>query len=1266
MTKKKNTGVDQSNQGHRAKMNSSDRSGFDHEDSGDWTTVISKSSRRKLQKKQRNQESRKDKSAVSEVDELHSDAAADEARNDVEVPHEDPISESESESTRGLEGLEQAEDGMQSNDTKGIDADAAEPEEKKSKKSKVTPSSSKKPKNKVVPETPPLSQAQADKEKKPRKVVKVNAADGRTMDELLHDLIKNSESVRPRDIDPSSQAPTPSLVQRVAKMLLEDPSALPLVELGVPDTKRRSLAKRLMRILGIKFMQAEKLLTASALSHPNGKENYVHALALGKHLKHGIQVEDGAEAHRIYLRDQVSKAGYTVQQVNMSLPELEASLGLLNITATDVQGWLVRQAIAYTRAQASPNVDDNHRPGSGGQKHPQVPSDRMKVSKAVDLLRARGMDDVTAGLELAAQRADQSAKKIGRPGDNADNGTCSNTALAVFGDLQKEDKEGDPFWNKPPAMKYFLLARQGLWERMREISTIPHAQLLRTLDSQIASWPTFLEAVQHFPKACGVKFEFSEFLQRQIEEANIGIRDLELGSRMFLADVLERGTDLILRHLDMGYSRKLVEAEFARAFKRTGDCNEAVQYVCKTLKAPSIPTPSWRDVLSHDGDTPRSLGAAYRLGQQETSGTSAKRKAAGRDTARLAAQQEKVLETSTPAKSSRYQNADAISTLRKMLQEDPELSNLPAEQQLRLAARRVNRRIDFVENPTKESPANKRNASQREDDSNDEEAEVPPTNGRVTLKGKRSNAPASPGGDGDGGSGSDAESAGSSEVGISTKGSSDASSRENGSGNDSEDELNENSDEEGSSCGSDDEDSRQSDEQYSKDDFCVDSGDEGDDPKPKKSQKKCSEPEAKLTKAAKSSVSKRASSVNSLGTPKKSEGTSAASQGGHIYFGEDELKKWTIGSEKYKQGFNWPAYIHHKQNYDNYCQFKGVHAARTFKSVIHARLVPALCGFCGLKRLLWKDYEDATVILAIENALRPSRSTDFALELKQIKIADDKELSLTQNYTAFFENFSCKVAEAEDANRSIKPNVVKSTFKTAVSGHEILKLWLEEVPWRGLNKANARLLRKLREVRSWEQLQRKGITSAAKKQRIDEHNAEEAGQRQEGRKTFRGKRAGKSYALKKRTVRLIAGRKGRNNYGAASSSESKRSFSKFNKESHRGGEGKRKHPGLDQRGETWHDDKDLFECFNSPCKAPFCQRCGRHGHTASDCRIPDEAPGINLRGYYQEEKKGKARLAGPPPRNNSGRAEEDSDHSEAGSNSGKNNAQRGSSRRCLQ
>ncbi len=174
-------------------------------------------------------------------------------------------------------------------------------------------------------------------------------------------------------------------------------------------------------------------------------------------------------------------------------------------------------------------------------------------------------------------------------------------------------------------------------------------------------------------------------------------------------------------------------------------------------------------------------------------------------------------------------------------------------------------------------------------------------------------------------------------------------------------------------------------------------------------------------------------------------------------------------------------------------------------------------------------------------------------------------------------------------------------------------------------------------------MQRKGITSAAKRQRTDDDDSAEARPLQDSKKPFRGKRAGKAYALKKRTVKFITGRKARNNYGASNGSDNKRSSSKF-KESSRGGEAKRKHPGLDQRGETWHDNKDLFECFHTPCNAPFCQRCGRHGHTASECRIPDEVPGINLKGYYQDvEKKGKARIAGPPPRNNSGTAEEDSD-----------------------
>jgi hypothetical protein len=897
----------------------------------------------------------------------------------------------------------------------------------------------------------------------------------------------------------------------------------------------------------------------------------------------------------------------------------------------EVQGWLVRQAVAYNRSmQNQASVQKQRAPASDhtSDLKEKVSEKQSPVQKAMDMLNAHGMKDAAEALQQASTEGQQS-------------------------------KPEDPYWDKPPAVKHFLIIRNKLHAQMQQVSTIAPRQLLRTFDMQVAHWPTFLEAVQHFPEACAVKFELSEFLQRQIEEMQVGIRELELGCRMFLSDLLERNSDLVMQQLNGSANRKLVEAEFVRAFKRCGDSNEAVQCVTTALKAPSVPTPSWREAVSNDGDTPRSLGASYRIGGTSASGTAAQRKAAGRDTARMAAQQEKQVAPATPSTEGRYRNADAINTLRKMLKENPDLGNLPAEQQLRLAARRVNRRIDFQAKPARESSAVKRGAGEDADVSDEDDIVASPKTTKP-LKARRSLKKLA---DKNGGDGSDPNDSDSVSGASAESGARQSSDSDSGHSHRSDESGVENSDSVGSLCGSDDDDSRGSDEQYDESDgFCVSDDDAGtsdaDDQKSKKAKKKSSKQSRQ-----EASASKRASSMNSLGTPKKSETVSSASQGGNVYFGEDELKKWTTGSEKYKQGFNWPAYIHHKQSYDNYCQFKGVHAARTFKSVIHARLVPAICGFCGLSRLKWKDYEDATVILAIEKALRPSKSTDFALELKQIHIADDKELSLMQNYTAFFENFSYKVAEAEDANRSIKPNVVRSTFKAAIAGHEILKLWLEEVPWRGLNKANARLLRKLREVRSWEQLQRKGITSAPKRQRVDEGEAGEARPRQEGKRAFRGTRAGKAFSLKKRG-RLVNPR-GRNNFGAAGGSNDKRAPSKF--QSGRASGEKRRHPGLDQRGESWHDNKDLFECFNSPCQAPFCQRCGRHGHTAGDCRIPDEAPGINLKGYYQEEKKGKARIAGPPPRNNAGMGADESDHGSENSNDrGKNNGQRGSGRRCLQ
>ena len=1277
--KNNHTGVEESNQGHRAKMNSSDRSGLEDEEG--WTEVLSKSNKKMLRKQQRREDNQsgrrsasksgdrvrtRSRSASSAASHGQSDAA-DEGRADEVASQQDFGSEAEQEDVLAREEQESAQDSMAHEGAGDVDVRSSASAGAKNKKGKRARSPPPQPERKVVQETPSPTQAQAKKGKV--HVVKVNAADGRTLEDHVRDIIKNSEEAKPRDVDPSSKAPAPSLVKQVAEMLVADGSSAPPLELGLPSTKRRGAAlRRLKRVLGCNFMQAEKLLTYSALTHDHGKESYAHALALGKHFKQGTaNTEDGAEAHRVYLRKQGARAGYTYQQVDLALQDLEASLGVLNVTALEVQGWLVRQAVAYNKAiqQQDGNPEDNH------LKQPKPPvskgsKDVPQLQKAMSILQMHGMQDAAEALRQTAASQPKSSPNAAPAVSDAEK------LLNTLNGLEQGDgaHTDDPYGNRPPAVKHFLNVRDVIRLEMQSCCSMTPRQLLQAFDAHVARQPTFLEAVQTFPKTCQVECELSRLLQTAMETHECSIRELELGSRMFLADVLERCTDRVLHHLDAPCNRKLVEAEVQRAFRSSGDCNEAVQLVIRLMREQSIPTPSWRKDVQKHTDTPRALGAAYRLGEQgaeqrEPVGVSARRKAAGQVTVKMAAQQEKNVLPATPQTSSRYQNADAVSTLRKMLKEDPELSALSAEQQLRIAARRVSRQIDFDEAQREpyRSSASKRSAAERESEEDEEEVVIPAAQVKKTIKARRSIAKtaSNDGGDGDG-SGSEGSSL------SSNAGPPDSEASGDSSANDSDSGKSENSDDLGSACGSDEEDSRDSDEEYDlTDGFAVKDGtEEGGSDKPKKARKRASS--RKKEEEPPSSASKRAASVNSLGTPKKDETASSASHGGNVYFGEDELKKWTVGSEKYKQGFNWPAYIHHKQNYDNYCQFKGMHAARTFKSVIHARLVPAVCAFCGLQRLKWKDYEDAAVILAIEKTLRPSKSTDFALELKQIKIADDKELSLMQNYTAFFENFSYKVAEAEDASRSIKPNVVKSTFKAAIGGHEILKLWLEEVPWRGLNKANARLLRKLREIRSWEQLQRKGVTSTPKRQRVEEGDGDETRPQPERRKPFRGTRAGKSFSLKKRNVRFGGGRKGRSNYGAAGGSDNKRSQFKFqnkSQDSGRAGESKRKHPGLDQRGETWHDNKDLFECFHSPCQAPFCQRCGRHGHTASDCRIPDDAPGINLRGYYQEERKGKARIAGPPPRNNAGRAEEDSDHSDADNNSGKNNAQRGSSRRCL-
>ena len=217
--KKKNTGVKEVIQGHRAKMNSSDRSGLDQEDAdgSGWTEVVSKRSRRMLRKNQKVEESPKSPSSSSKaLKKTRSrsrsasggaaqgqEGAADEVReNGVGGDHKSersdskPTKKSGSRSRSASRTASPVQDdaaGEIRNDAAHADAAATGCGSEKSKKGK-------------------RARSPSDQRKS-----KVDAADDLTLEELMQDLVKNGERVKPRDVDPGKQMPDPFVVRSVAR-----------------------------------------------------------------------------------------------------------------------------------------------------------------------------------------------------------------------------------------------------------------------------------------------------------------------------------------------------------------------------------------------------------------------------------------------------------------------------------------------------------------------------------------------------------------------------------------------------------------------------------------------------------------------------------------------------------------------------------------------------------------------------------------------------------------------------------------------------------------------------------------------------------------------------------------------------------------------------------------------------------------------------------------------------------------------------------------
>ena len=391
----------------------------------------------------------------------------------------------------------------------------------------------------------------------------------------------------------------------------------------------------------------------------------------------------------------------------------------------------------------------------------------------------------------------------------------------------------------------------------------------------------------------------------------------------------------------------------------------------------------------------------------------------------------------------------------------------------------------------------------------------------------------------------------------------------------------------------------------------------------------------------------RKAAFNSLGSPVKPQQAGTSSSSFVVVGGSDpttKLERWNSGRSSNNAGFNWKAYRHHKELYDAYMDAYGGTAPRTFRSIIGPLLIPKVCNDCGLDRSMWKTLSDATIILAIEKKLRPTKSSSFAADLKKIYFETAKDSAAARNgvpeplgerFALFTEKYLAKVAEAEDAERPIKERLIMKYFLDQLKDEEDLKDWLAEEKFKSLEYTVKRLTRKLKSHEGW----LKGKTAPSGSPAGNDN-----GDREKPTGTGRGVRFGQ--------------RVGRLNAGVATESPEAeivrvgadddlvvqvatavevalkkpmealvnlmKASDAARLNAHEPSAVKPPAQSAGDRGESWHVPSEHVVCYKVPCNAKFCQKCGKHGHVRAECKVPDSDPRANKQGYWCENKKGDA------------------------------------------
>jgi hypothetical protein len=97
-----------------------------------------------------------------------------------------------------------------------------------------------------------------------------------------------------------------------------------------------------------------------------------------------------------------------------------------------------------------------------------------------------------------------------------------------------------------------------------------------------------------------------------------------------------------------------------------------------------------------------------------------------------------------------------------------------------------------------------------------------------------------------------------------------------------------------------------------------------------------------------------------------------------------KLPVWKAGNEADGRGFNWKTKQKMVHAWEAYQMSEGLHAPKTFKSMIDNDLIPSICAECNLNESDWEVLDDVTLLIAIEEKLKPHDAMDFTVQLKLI------------------------------------------------------------------------------------------------------------------------------------------------------------------------------------------------------------------------------------------------------------------------------------------